>query len=296
MHVPSAALGVTKNVVVYLPGGYDAAPAKRWPVYYFLHGLGGDETSWTAGGHLDEVADRLGVQAIIVMPDADNSFYTDAVTPIDYDACLKTGAGMLIPTQPRKQTCVRTAAYEAWITKDLIAWVDTTYRTLATRDARGIAGFSMGGYGALVLALRHKDLFVAAASHSGVDALLYSGPWPYVAGKAQLETDVQSWGGRDPFGTWMRALMGPDLANWRAHDPAFLVGELAAGELALYIDCGTEDVLNLHNEAKYLHDLLVAKRIEHTYYVGPGRHDFSFWTPRLPESLGFLRAHVAVAR
>ncbi|MEO7097540.1 MAG: hypothetical protein ABI175_30040, partial [Polyangiales bacterium] len=52
--VESAALGVTKSVVVYLPAGYEADPARRWPVYYFLHGLGGDETNWTKHGELDK--------------------------------------------------------------------------------------------------------------------------------------------------------------------------------------------------------------------------------------------------
>ncbi|HVK86324.1 MAG TPA: hypothetical protein VM513_19525 [Kofleriaceae bacterium] len=56
----SAALGVDKDVVVYLPAGYADAPGKRWPVLYYLHGLGGDERDWLDGGHLAEVADRAG--------------------------------------------------------------------------------------------------------------------------------------------------------------------------------------------------------------------------------------------
>ncbi len=290
--VASAALGVTKDVVVYLPGGYDADPARRWPVYYFLHGLGGDESNWTARGKLHEVADRVGVQAIIVMPDADNSFYTDSVTPVDYAACLSSGKGLFNPNQNPKTTCVKTPSYETWITKDLVAWTDATYRTIAKRESRAIAGLSMGGFGALSLGMRHKDQYAAAASHSGVDALLYAGPYPYEAGKVELATDVASWGGRDPFGNWMRGIFGPDIANWRAHDPASLVSNLEPGELALYLDCGTEDVFHLHNGAMYLHELLMAKKIEHTFFIGPGKHDFSFWTPRLPETFKFLAANV----
>lgn len=293
----SASLGVDKSVVVYLPAGYAEAPTKRWPVLYYLHGLGGDETSWVSRGHLDQVADQAGLAAIVVMPDADNSFYTDSVTPMDYDACLKDGTGMFIPNQPRKQTCVRTPRYETYVTKDLVAWVDATYRTIATRQGRGIAGFSMGGLGALSLGLRHPDLYAAAASHSGVIAMLYAGPSPYEAGKVTLATDPSQWGRAEgPFGAWVRALYGPDLANWQAHDPATLVGQLTPGKLALYLDCGTEDVFSLQNHAMYVHDLLTARHIEHAYYVGPGNHDFSFWTPRLPESLKFLTAHVSAAR
>jgi S-formylglutathione hydrolase FrmB len=292
--VTSASLGVTKDVVVYLPAGYDADPAKRWPVYYFLHGLGGNETNWVEGGKLDEVADKAGVQAIIVMPDADNSFYADSVTPMDFDACMDSGAGLFIPNQPHRDTCVRTPAYEQWITKDLIAWTDSTYRTIAAKPARAIVGFSMGGFGALVLSMRHKDLYAAAGSHSGVDALLYKGPFPYEAGKAELFTEVQ--GSGDMFVKWLTQLFGKDIANWRAHDPAYLVKDLKPGELALYLDCGTEDMFKLDNGARYLHELLEQKKIAHTFFIGPGRHDFSFWTPRLPETFKFLAANVAPAK
>lgn len=293
-HVASAALGVTKDVVVYLPAGYEGG-TKRYPVFYYLHGLAGDETNWTQGGQLDQVADQLALQAIVVMPDGDNSFYTDAVTPMDYDKCLAEGAGMLIPTQARKDTCVRTPNYERWITKDLVEWTDATYRTIPKKSARAIAGLSMGGFGALELSLRHKDLYAAAASHSGIDALLYQGPYPYVAGKVELVKEIPAEAG-DIYVRWLKLLLGNDIENWRAHDPAFLVGTLQPGELALYLDCGTDDVFHFDNGMRYLHDLLAARHIEHAFYVGEGgKHDFSFWRPRLPESLKFLAAHVTAA-
>jgi S-formylglutathione hydrolase FrmB len=282
--------------VVYLPAGYDAAPAKRWPVFYFLHGLGGDETNWVSGGKLAEAADAMKLGAIVVMPDGDNGFYTDSATPTDLAACLADGTGLLDPRAPRKTTCVREPRYETYITKDLVDWVDATYRTIATRNGRAIAGLSMGGFGALQLAMRHQDVFAAAASHSGIDALLYAGPFPYVAGQVKLETDAAAWGGKlGPFGAWMRGIFGPDIASWRAHDPASLVDTLPPGALALYLDVGTEDEFALHNGAQYLHDLLTAKHIEHSWYIGPGHHDFTFWATRLPHSLAFLRDHVAAA-
>lgn len=292
--VASASLGVTKDVVVYEPAGYDADPARRWPVYYFLHGLGGDETNWTEGGRLHEVADKLGVQAIIVMPDGDDSFYVNAVTPGNYDECMKTGEGLFFPVQPLSTKCVKTPAYESWITKDLVAWTDATYRTIAAKQGRAIVGLSMGGFGALQLAMRHKDLYAAAGSHSGVDALLYKGPFPYEKGKVELFTQVAE--PDDMIVKWLVRLFGKDIANWRAHDPAHLVAELQPGELALYLDCGTEDIFKLDNGARYLHDLLEAKNIAHTFYIGPGKHDFSFWTPRLSESLKFLAANVSAPK
>ncbi len=288
----SAALGVGKRVVVYLPAGYETS-GKRYPVFYYLHGLGGDETNWVEGGQLDETADALALEAIVVMPDGDDGFYADSPKRVDYDACRKDGTGLLFPGRPRLTTCTRASNYETYITKDLVGWVDATYRTLASRDGRAIAGLSMGGFGALALGMRHPDLFAAAASHSGVDALLYEGPFPYAKGKVKLATDVTSWGGRLPFGAWVRGIFGTDLATWKAYDPATLALTVEPGKPALYLDCGTEDGFMLHHHAAYLHDVLANRGIDHEFFLGPGGHDFAFWRARLPKSLAFLRAKTA---
>jgi S-formylglutathione hydrolase FrmB len=295
----SDALGVDKQYDVYLPAEYDTSQT-RYPVFYYLHGLTGDEHSWFKGGHLADAADALGLQAIVVTPDGDDGFYTDAVSKVDYDACMKDGTGLFLPQlQNHAKTCVRQRNYETYITKDLVGDVDATYRTIAARDGRGLAGMSMGGFGALELAMRHQDEFSAAASHSGVDALLYAAPHPYTTfDKVQLVTDVATWGRTgDPqvnqIGTWVRGIFGPDKANWLAHDPATLAAQLKPGSLALYLDCGTEDVFGLDAEAAYLHDILGQHHLEHAYFIGPGGHDFGFWVPRLPKSLAFLRDHLA---
>ncbi|MBK9034595.1 MAG: hypothetical protein IPL61_25560 [Myxococcales bacterium] len=288
----SAALGVDKRYRAWLPAGYDA-DARRYPVIYMLHGLGGSEQDWIAGGHLDDVAAALGLAAIVIMPDGDSSFYANWATPVDRAACLARGN----PFQPREDAeryCVARAAYEDYVVADLIAHVDATYRTIARRAGRGIGGLSMGGFGALQLALRHQDLFAAAASHSGVDALLYVGPHPYQAGQVVTLTDVAAWGkDMEPFGGFMRRIFGPDLANWQAHDPVALAGALAPGALALYLDCGTEDLFALHDGAQQLHDVLTARGVAHDWYLGPGRHDFSFWGQRIDDSLGFFARSLA---
>ena len=296
-HFHSDALGVDKDYVVYLPAGYDGKTATRWPVFYYLHGLGGDEHSWVKGGHIDRAADSLGLAAIIVMPDGDDGFYADSKRAIDYDACMADGTGLFVPKmQPHAQTCVRHPAYETYIVKDLIGDVDAHYRTIAKRESRAIAGLSMGGLGALELSMRHPDLFAAAASHSGVDALFYEGPHPYVAGQTKLNTDIHHWGTSvGDIGAWIRGIYGEDLATWKSYDPPSLVDKLEPGKLALYLDCGTEDDFGLDAGARYLDELLTAKKIDHAFYIGPGRHDFSFWSVRVVDSLKFLRAHVAIA-
>jgi S-formylglutathione hydrolase FrmB len=290
----SDALGVDKDYVVYLPAGYEAKPDMHWPVFYYLHGLTGDEHNWIKHGKLDEVADKLGLGAIVVMPDGDDGFYVDAVTPVDYDACMRDGTGLWMPAQSRQHTCVRQRNYETYIVKDLIADVDSHFHTIAKREGRAIAGFSMGGFGALELSMRHLDLFAAAASHSGIAAVLYAGPHPYDASKVVLVTDVvKMTQGLGSIGGWLHDLFGSDLAHWQAYDPAKLVDKLTPGALALYLDCGTEDGFGFDANASYLHDLLLAKKIDHEFFIGPGHHDFVFWTARLPHSLAFLRDHVA---
>jgi S-formylglutathione hydrolase FrmB len=292
----SDALGVEKDVVVYLPAGYDPAANKRWPVFYYLHGLGGDETNWTKLGKLEAAANDLGLGAIVVMPDGDNGFYTDSLTPVDYDKCMKDGTGLFVPAADKAKTCVRTPKYETYIVKDLVGWVDKTYKTIADKKGRGIAGLSMGGFGALELGIRHQDMFSAIVSHSGVTALMYKGPYPYAKGKVELLDDPTQWGKAiGPIGDWVRGIYGKDKANWAAHDPAQLLDKIKPG-LALYLDCGTEDEFLLHNGAAYVHDLLVAKKIKHEYFSGPGHHDFNFWAARLPKSLAFLAASTSPAK
>lgn len=293
----SEALGVDKQVVVYLPAGYAAQPERRWPVFYYLHGLGGDETNWTGGGKLDAAADAMGLAAIVVMPDGDDGFYVDSTKPVDLAGCLARGDGLFFPERDRATTCVAASKYDTYIARDLVRWVDATYRTDARRAGRGIAGLSMGGFGALQLALRHPDLFAAAASHSGVVSLLYAGPMPYQAGApvtlvTTIEQRIRTLG---PLGPWLGGLFGKDLATWRAHDPGILLEQLAPGTLALYLDCGTEDGFGLQHAMQYLHDRLAARGIAHAYYLGPGKHDMAFWSARVPHSLAFLRDSLAAA-
>jgi enterochelin esterase-like enzyme len=129
-------------VLVYLPPSYAGDQARRFPVVYLLHGYGGTETTFTERlANLPESGDRLdGAQgfssAIYVMPSAytlhKGSMYSDSVT---------------------------TGNWEKFIAEDLVAYIDGHYRTLATRMSRGLAGHSMGGYGALRIGMKRPELF-----------------------------------------------------------------------------------------------------------------------------------------
>src|SRR5690242_1852682 len=132
------ALSGPTRVRVLLPPGYAADAERRYPVLYLLHGADSDYRSWTRYG--DARAITAHAAMIVVMPDGGaNGWYTD----------WYQGA---TPVRPR---------WETYHVGELVPWIDATYRTIATRGGRAIAGLSMGGYGALSYAARHPGTFAA---------------------------------------------------------------------------------------------------------------------------------------
>lgn len=292
MHAPS--LGVEKSYLVYLPPGY-ASGDTRYPVVYMLHGLGGDEDDWSKMG-LVAAAEAVGLDAIVVMLDGDDSFYIDSETSVDYEKCLESkrpfGRAKAMETY-----CVRTAKYESYVVRDMVGHIDATYRTIAKREARAIGGLSMGGYGALNLGMRNTGVFSSVASHSGVAALLYGGPFPYEPGKKNLAEAALATNPTDftkaigALGAFLMSVYGEDIEFWRQNDPAFLAKSLNDGDLAIYVDCGTEDDLRLNHGASYLHEVLESRGIAHDFTLAPGNHSAAFWADRIDDSLAFHRKH-----
>jgi len=290
----SAALGVEKHYVVYLPPSYARDARRRFPVAYYLHGYTGNEADWVTLGAIDRVADSLiaaGMpEMILVMPDGDDGWYTNWENPRGLAACM---ADTLLPQVPATY-CVEQERYDDYVARDLVARVDSAYRTLASRSHRGIAGLSMGGYGAIALALRHPDLFAAAASHSGRLATTYVGPHAF-APPARYTTSIDSihavW---SAFWPTVSRAFGTDTAGWYARDPVRLARKLrAAGSPvpALSIDVGTEDIRADMNRA--FHWELGQLGIAHSYAEWPGRHDWKYWHAHVGESLRFLAEHIA---
>jgi putative tributyrin esterase len=123
---------------VLLPKDY--GNGGRFPVLYLLHGVYGDYRNWDTSTGLENYARNM--HFLIVMPDADNSWYTNSAT---------------VPGN----------RFEDYIAKDLIAEIDQKYSTIGDGHSRAIAGLSMGGYGAIKLGLNYPDLFAFAGSLSG---------------------------------------------------------------------------------------------------------------------------------
>lgn len=291
----SQSLGVRKRVLAWLPPSYDTAPARRYPVAIYLHGYGGSERDWTASGGIDSALTSLaaaGQELIVVMPDGDDGWYTTWNVLGDYGACRRDFA-------PREGDtadtwCVPWPHYDDYIAHDLVQFIDRTWRTVPGREHRAIAGLSMGGYGALSLALAYPETFAVAASHSGVVSPLFAGPTPfqapprYASRVSELE---EGWGPR--FWPLLSQVFGRDLDAWWSRDPLRRVQRLRRlGKPlpALYVDIGTED--GLVNQNRALHHELQAMGVPHDYREFAGVHDWAYWRAHVGQSLRFIAARV----
>lgn len=288
----SAALGVSKHLVVYLPPSYDRDSSRRFPVVYYLHGLSGSETDWVSKGSIDVAADSLFAagtrEMILVMPDGDDGWYTNWANQVSLASCADT-----LHTESPDRYCVAHEQYEDYIAHDVVEFVDAHYRTRADRAHRGIAGLSMGGYGAVILALHHPDVFSAAASHSGVLSTLYDGPHPFAepARYATSVADARPAAG----GFWPRYQLywGSALDRWYEADPAHAAAALVhSGKAmpALFIDCGSEDGFVDQNRA--FHSELVRLGIPHTYAEWPGAHTWRYWSTHVRQSLAWMATRI----
>ena len=292
----SQALGIRKRVMLWLPPSYASQPARRYPVAYYLHGAQGDETNWLVHGRLAPVLDSLVAagmpEMIVVMPDGDDGFYTTWNFLGDWAGCRRNRPPN---AEPADAYCVPWPHYDDYIARDLVAFVDRRYRTLADRRHRGIAGLSMGGYGAMALALAYPDVFSAAASHSGVvTPALGDGKLTVL----RTRFDVDSLRAAYPRWLWPmeEAAFGKDSIGWAARDPANLATRLHHRNPrlmpALYVDCGTEDFLLAQNRA--FRDALRGSSISITYVEHAGSHSWDYWRLHAPESAAWLAARLAV--
>lgn len=214
--------------VVILPDNYSIK--KHYPVVYLLHGYSDNYAKWVK---TDPEIKTLSTehQFIIVCPDGGySSWYFDS--PID-----------------------STFQYESFITKDLLTFIDTHYSTIPDRKARAITGLSMGGHGALYLAIRNRNLFGSAGSMSGgVDLRSSSKSYDIAKRIGTMETHRNEWDNRSVIN---------------------MVDVLKNDELNLIIDCGVSDFFYQINAS--LHRRLMSLNINHDYIERPGEHTWKYW-------------------
>jgi S-formylglutathione hydrolase FrmB len=294
--VSSAALATRKQYVVYLPPSYADSGARRYPVAYYLHGHTGNEWDWVRAGHLATTLDSLiaaGMpEMIVVMPDGDDGWYTTWDALPNAAACRADTAR----AEPAASYCVPWPHYDDYIARDLVARVDSTWRTLPVRGHRGIAGLSMGGYGAISLALRYPDVFTAAASHSGVLSPLYGVIRPY-AGNPRYATSRAELEARTGPRLWptMGKAFGLDTAAWWARSPSRLAEHLLATRAFdmpdLWIDVGVDDPYAA--QSRDLHTTLERLGVSHVYHENPGTHSWEYWVRHAAGSAAWLAGLIA---
>lgn len=291
VHSPSIAGNLESNspdrkVIVYLPADYHSHPDKRYPVLYALHGYSINNEIWTKEINTPQSIDNAyaaGVKGmIIVLPDSqtvhNGSMYSNSVT---------------------------TGNWEGFITKDLITYIDANYRTLATRESRGLAGHSMGGYGTLRIGMKYPEYFAAIYSLSPCCLSARQAPSEDVLNRLKAVTTPEQ---SPSLSFWERATMAsaaawsPNplkaplyfdlptgdaqadhalLARWAANAPLAMFDQYVPNLksfTAIAIDMGDKDGLKSDSDA--YHQALTTYGITHTYDIYDGDH-----VNRLPDRI-----------
>jgi len=268
---------VDRDVIVFLPPSYEKEKSRRYPVVYALHGFFIGAEQWTGEIHVPQTIEGAFAggtrEMIVVLPDSktlhDGSMYSSSVT---------------------------TGDFEQFIARDLVAYIDARYRTLPQRLSRGLAGHSMGGYGATRIGMKHGDVFgslyimspggmsprpinaeaasllesiktradLAKVPFTARGQLAAAAAWSPNPNKPPLFLDLPTEGGKER----------PEvLAKWTANAAlAFIdqyVGNLRRYK-AISIDVGDED--RLREDSAKLHHALDEYQVANSFEVYPGTH------------------------
>jgi S-formylglutathione hydrolase FrmB len=229
-------------------------------------------------------------EMIVVMPDGDDGWYTTWNRLGTYDACLKDTTRK----EPASSYCVPWTHYDDYIRRDVVHYVDSTYRTMADRDHRGIAGLSMGGYGAVSLALEYPGVWSAAASHSGVLSPMYLGPHPWNGHPVFAGTNAQLPEAAHGLWSYMQQTFGRDVGGWRARDPLTRVRHVLATQPArmpaMFMDVGQDDPFVDQNRA--FDAELTALGVPHVFREWPGTHNWDYWRVHVAQSLVWMAGKI----
>ncbi len=256
---------------IFLPPSYGKSN-RKYPVVYFLHGMFNDDTSWTVDRHgdipaeVDELMTR-GVlpEMILVNPDGGRSFYTD----------YRDGSML----------------YEKLVVEELPRYIEATYRVEPGPTHRAIAGTSMGGYGALKIAMKHPDQYAVAAAHSPI---VFPRKNPLdVPESARASRQYQYLSGvfaavyGDPF----------DQAYFDANNPLELAAKANIQKLPIYFDYGTADrydrLIGLGLGMQKLDQVLTARGITHEFHSYEGEpHGWALVYSHIGHSLRFIADHL----
>ncbi len=235
------------NYSIVLPENYYAT-TDSFSVVYLLHGFGGDHNSWLLRCRINELVDSMKTSMdirdfIYIMPDAENSYFIN-----NHDSSYMISD---------------------YLSLELVPTIDSLYRTKSDQHSRAIMGLSMGGYGAIINAIKHHDQFGSVVALSAA-----------VRNESIFKNLPQN-----RYEKYFGRVYGPRLSDttritehWKEYSPYTLIDTNLVKELRTvnwYIDCGLDDFLLPANEA--FHQLLTKHYIPHEYHVRPGKHNWAYW-------------------
>jgi enterochelin esterase-like enzyme len=245
---------------VCLPEDYSTSE-KNYPVVYLLHGLGDDESSWLEYGRISQFAEEMVrnreiVPMIFIMPQGFRNYYVN-----DY-------AGTFL--------------YQDMFVKELVPLIDSLYRTIKNTHNRAVMGYSMGGFGALVLPLKYPGIFSVAVPMS----ISIRTDEQYIIEKSE-EWDEQ-WG--KLFGGVGKIGTERITAYYKENCPFHIIENADLKkyvDLKIYIDNG-DDEQTLCRSNEELHILMRKKSFPHEFRIRNGGHEFDYWRSGLPNGLRFI--------
>jgi len=254
----SHVLGRPVKYAVLLPADYDKTTID-YPVVFLLHGFGESETGWYKGGYFQYYLDRYSsgtIPMIYVMPEGYNSYYVNR-----YNGSFD---------------------YMDMFVDELVPAIDSLYRTQRGAQYRAVMGYSMGGYGALILPAKHPEVFKTGV----VLSMSFRTDEQYMA-EPQGVFDLQ-WG--SIFGGSGSVGEQRITEYYKEYSPFHFMNppeNASLNDLALFLDCGDdEETLSITNNA--LHSIMREQGIPHEYRVRNGAHTWDYWHSALPEALRFI--------
>jgi enterochelin esterase-like enzyme len=220
---------------IYLPPDYFYDEDRRYPTLYMLHGAGGNYTEWSDSFLPAQLDDMIGLQIvqpmIVVMPDGGTRTYW-----ANWDK------------GPR---------WSDYVAYDVVGEIDSRFRTVPLPSGRAIGGLSMGGLGAMQIAMNHPDIFGVVGAHS-----------PSI----RLEPDPEMW--------FLSA------GSFERQNPVWLAANAAGVDRMVYwLDVGVDDWWRSNIED--LRDVLFGARLNLTWRLFAGTHEAEYWIEHVPDYLRF---------
>jgi S-formylglutathione hydrolase FrmB len=254
--IKSSILARPVRYCAFLPASFDTDKTRRYPVLYYLHGLGDNEQSLLNSGGWDLIEDmrrtgKIG-DFIVLAPNGGHTFF------------INSSDGKV--------------RYEDFLTREFMPQMEQRYRVDVARRRHGITGVSMGGFGALRLAFQYPQRVAAVSAQ--MPALLADIPPNFAAGGPGSPSSLLS----DVFGNPI------DLAYLRRNSVFYFAKNAPAAELKrmqIYFNVGNNDDYGFEQGSEKLHQLLDSRGVPNDFHVYPGGHNPQFAAQHFSEVIRF---------